>query len=204
MNFIHSLLNPIWNFFNDNSFLLAVLAAVIAAYISIFVILFFLRPKIKISKKICKQKDRFDSTKDCFVFKVVNKSWFHAFDLSVKLIQCDAVIAMTSQNRNDLRITTIELEHPTTFTHVAKNTPWFWKKITSRDNGYYAIQFKTYEKITKALDDEHSTLRLQVIMRHGLSGLTHVFHRDYRNTQSLFSGYFGFGNDCSITPPAAQ
>jgi len=72
--------------FNYNDFILSISSSLIASIIFLFILLIFLRPRVKIASSICLQKDIFENTtRDCYIFKIINLSYFSAYDISLEL-----------------------------------------------------------------------------------------------------------------------
>lgn len=62
--------------------LVNIACSIAASIIFLFIVLYTLRPKIKISEIISKQANTFsEEPAQVYVFKIINKSWFSAFDV---------------------------------------------------------------------------------------------------------------------------
>lgn len=68
-----------------SQFLTGLLGNIIASFIFLFVLLFLFKPKIAISPFICKGELQNEPGVFYFFIKVVNKSIFSAYDLTVEI-----------------------------------------------------------------------------------------------------------------------
>lgn len=111
-------------------FLLHILIGLIHSTIFIYVLLFWLRPNIKISPIIAKTKDIEGSESIFYIFKVVNLSWFSAFDIETNLY---SVKLYPTKNGTNHRLTPIDMSRRT-LTSVKCYRP----KYISKGYGDYA------------------------------------------------------------------
>ena len=55
-----------------------------------------------------------------------------------------------------------------------------------------------YENISEIIDNERNSIKIQVTLKHGLTGLTKVFSAEYVSTSDIAKGHFAFGNNIKI------
>src|ERR1035437_5929071 len=92
MIFLHH--ESIWTW---SHFFFGLTYALVASLIFLFIVLVFLRPKIEISPFICKQINNLDKETDFFyVFKIINKSYFSAFDVQIECFKTTLYRGKTS------------------------------------------------------------------------------------------------------------
>ena len=60
------------------------------------------------------------------------------------------------------------------------------------------LYFITYENISEIIDNERNSIKIQVTLKHGLTGLTKVFSAEYVSTSDIAKGHFAFGNNIKI------
>lgn len=74
------------------------LGGTIGSFIFLFIILFFgCAPRIAIANMIAKLENTFDKeTPYTFVFKIVNRSWFDAYEIQLELDEVNYYPAFTS------------------------------------------------------------------------------------------------------------
>ncbi|WP_154648034.1 hypothetical protein [Pedobacter arcticus] len=173
---------------------LNIFCSVIASFIFLFLVLYLLRPKISISTYICKQVNTFDdSTANTYVFKIINESYFSAFDVQLELFKLEQY-RVTAKGINN-RIKPIAMQ-----TNEIKHIPNYIssKKCNKRSFAPHAIMFRTNEVLEEILKNEKETLQLQITLRHGLTGLSRVYHKDYITIDDIKEGQFKFGNSIDI------
>lgn len=187
-----------WNNFLENQiftleFLASLIVEIIGGFLFLIVLLFLLRPKVTISPQIAKHTDNFDlSRRTCWVFKVVNKSYFSAFDVQVELME--QIIYAAHPSGNNVRVFPIELKLDKV-THVAPFRPsrlGFYK-----DYSDYAMRFRTYEDLDAILSNPTKSLQLKVTLKHGLTGLGKIVTKQYIGV-AIRSGQFVIGSKFDI------
>jgi hypothetical protein len=173
-------------------FLLSITASLISSVIFIFLLLLWLRPNVKISPVLCQQKDTFDSPscRDCYLFKVVNLSWFSAYDISVEL---SSLVSYPVKDGMNFRFFPLTLKVDK-LNFIAPYRPRWFKK----NYGEYAMLFRTYENLREILDNERNSIKIQVTLRHGLTGLSKVYNMDYVNCSDVKKGHFAFGKNFNV------
>jgi hypothetical protein len=171
-------------------FLFGITYAFTTSVIFLFVVLVFFRPKIEISPFICKQVNNLDKETDYFyVFKIINKSYFSAFDVQLECFKT-SLYRGTSGGIN-VRFKNIELKI-NSFKHI----PPFQKNKEGRTSPHCML-FRTNEKLSDLLINQDVGLRIQVTLRHGLSGLATFYVKDF-TPSSIKEGEFAFGNKVEV------
>lgn len=166
------------NLINDtetlNSFINGVFGSIIASSIFLPIVFLFLKPKIDISPYIIEtNKDPRFQNKTVFYFKIVNNSlFFKAFDIKLNLW---SVTETVTNGENDISIKDIKLYRDNLF---------FMQSLLKGNqivdkNALCACIFTTEEDILPLMERDDNYLQIQVIAKHGLSGLTGVFTKKY-------------------------
>lgn len=62
----------------------------------------------------------------------------------------------------------------------------------------HCIQLKTYEDLSAILGQKGKTLELRVILRHGLTGLSRNFVKEFKISKFIVEGEFKFGTSLAI------
>ena len=172
-------------------FILSITASLLSSLIFIFLLLLWLRPKVQISGYICTQKDTFDNSgRDCFIFKIVNLSWFSAYDITVELTY---LVSYPVKDGINFRYFPLTLKTDK-LNYIAPYRPKWFKK----NYGEYAMLFRTYENLPEILENERNSVRIQVTLRHGLTGLSKVYYSDYVNCSDIKKGQFAFGKNFAV------
>lgn len=174
------------------SFVIGLLGSLVASVIFLYYILTKLRPRIDISPYIAYFKDLNVPDSKRYYFKIVNKSSHAAFDVRFRiceLIRWPAANGKMHEQRKDLEVRKEYLSH------VPK-----YKKIRDGDTfAPHAIIITCLDDRKPILEDTNKCIELQVLLRHGLTGLSKVFHYEYSNINSVKEGIFDFGNQLTIT-----
>lgn len=72
------------------NYVIELLVGVAGPFVFLFSVLFLMRPSIRISDVIVRQINIYDSeTSHTFFFKIINKSWFDAYDVQLELFEVD-------------------------------------------------------------------------------------------------------------------
>ena len=161
------------------------LVSLIASAVFVLFILRILRPKIEISDKISVGNEKGNTF---YAFKVVNKSIFDAYSFSVVLHRRDPSIVNNSKVNHNLK--EIKVNRIT-----VKSLPRYKK-----DKGYgeHAFQLRTFEDLSKDIDNDNLDYVLSVSVKHGLSNLTKVTQQYFLNSDVFHNGKFKFGSDIGV------
>jgi len=171
-----------------NDFLLSILSSIIASFIFIFSILLLLRPRVKISDKIClRTVDLDDKPNVRYLIKVVNLSLFPAYDIKVSL---DKLIPYPVEGGLNYKSTQLKLKK-NELSHIA---PFRF----GSNYGNNAMLFVTEEDVSSILGNPQFEIRFQVTLKHGVTGLTKVYNKNYSTKSSIKEGQFIFGKKIDI------
>lgn len=173
------------------NFLLGIISSLIASAIFLYIFLNRLKPRIKISNFISYGNFRNDPNTKAYYFKFINISNSPAFDIRLRL--CELI--RTPAGNGKLHTHRVDIPLNKDFlTHV----PCF-KKVKSGDTyAPHAIICTCLEDLKPILEDQNKCIEIQIILRHGLTGLSDVFSAEFSNPKCIKSGDFCFGNDLNI------
>lgn len=186
------------NFFKEQIFTAPFLASLISGFITSFIflfsLLFLLRPRVNISPVIATDIDEYDDQEPkrrIWVFKVVNTSFFSAFDMKVEVCQKIPIYGHAGTlNYGTIRFPLVKDD----YAYVA---PYRlnWKKKEYYDN---AIWFICYEDIALGLElRQSSVIELRLICKHGLTGLGNIKRQKYVMS-NIQEGTFCSGNTFEV------
>lgn len=63
-----------------------------------------------------------------------------------------------------------------------------------RTYAHHCIQVRTYDNLTEILSNPHKWVQLRITLRHGLTGLSKNFIKNYQTDAVIKRGCFEFGN----------
>ena len=170
-------------------FCFSVASSLVASCLFLVLILVFLRPSIKISEIICKGTDY--KGEPCYILKFYNTSVFSAFDAEITFLELEEEQA--EPKGKHLWFETIELATPH-FSVVPRWIPNFMVK----NHAYHCFQIRTYHDLEPSLMDKHKWLQVKITLRHGLTGLSKNFIKNYRTTSVVKPGKFELGNSFKV------
>jgi hypothetical protein len=67
-----------------------------------------------------------------------------------------------------------------------------------KNYGKNAIQLRTYDNVFDIINVPLKSVQIQITLKHGLTGLTKVFKKDYSVPGKIREGSFVFGNSFDI------
>lgn len=173
--------------FFHNSILLDItinfLVGISSSLVFVLVILRLLKPKIKISDKICYKND--ENGNKFYFFKIVNNSIYDAYSIEFELHKkTPYVVDKTKVNHNTDKI---ELS-----TCSFYSIPRYKKELGYGD---HAIQIRTFEDLSNEINKENLEYVLYVSAKHGLSNITSVTTMSFENKKVFHEGNFKFGSN---------
>lgn len=171
-----------------------ILCSLIASFIFLFMVLYILRPKISISSIISKQKNSFDEGLDfTYAFKIINQSIFSGFDVQLELFSLQQYRVEAKGINNRIKLVPLKINE-------IKHLPPYVRTKTCNKTSFapHAVMFRTNENLEEIVKSESKTLQLQITLRHGLTGLSRVYQKDYINLDDIKVGEFKFGNSLEI------
>ncbi|RYE38827.1 MAG: hypothetical protein EOP48_26525 [Sphingobacteriales bacterium] len=160
----------------------------VAALLFLFIALSLLRPKVQIAD--CISVD-FEEGIEVWRFKFINKSLFSAFDATVELYQ------HTEQPAAPRGKDIIPMKIPLAtekFSIIQRFVPHSF----ARNYAHHCIQVKTLTNLETILKERAKSLQLRITLRHGLTGLSANFVKDYNTERTIKRGSFEFGNKFNI------
>ena len=181
-------MNLIW------SGLLGIVTSIIGSVIFLYYILTQLRPKIVISPDIAHYKDvnEPDTGKKLFYFKFVNKSKHAAFDIRVRV--CELIRIPTGNKQFHERRIDLVLRKDF-LAHMPRH-----KKLKPEDTfAPFANISCCLSDLGPILDDQTKCVEIQIILRHGLTGLAKVFTHEYSDRKVVKNGMFVFGDTLIVS-----
>lgn len=172
--------------FTLSNIIFNVFCSLISSIIFIFGLLYFLKPNIKIVEKIATKEIDIDGSgkKKAFLFKIINKSYFSAYEINAQLSSYKIV-----QGENgiiDHLYTHLPLRN-NKVSHINGYNPF-------KNNGENCIIFVSYEDIETLLSSENNSIQLLISAKHGLSGLNHIFKFSFTTENYIKRGKFKSGN----------
>lgn len=173
------------------SFLIGILSSLIASVVFLYYILTRLRPRIEISPYISLHPDLNIPDKDRYYLKFINKSKHDAYDIRIRLcelIRWPAANGKQHEQRKDLELKKDFMAH----------VPPFIKTTDKNTFAPHAIILTCLDDLAPILRDKNKCIELQLILRHGLTGLAKVYKFEYSDISSVKKGMFEFGNNLTI------
>jgi hypothetical protein len=170
-------------------FVLQVAYNLIASFVFLFTILFFLRPSIKIADKIASHRD--ENNQPCFRIKFYNTSLYSGYDVIINLRELEEIPA--HPKGKDIYVRNVDLTTPQ-FPYIPRWLPKVFLKV----HAHHCIQVKTFENLQSILAQPNKSLQIRITLRHGLSGLSKNFVKDFQKPKAIIDGEYEFGNCLTI------
>jgi hypothetical protein len=169
---------------------IGIASSIIGSFIFIYLLLISIRPKIRISDKICysQQENKVGEMKLYYIFKIVNNSrWHSIYDLKFTLKSRIPYQVndgdKTSYRFKDIKITKNNLEH------LAKRK----KEINYADNAYL---LGTELNIKDIISEKFCSVELCVSSKHGLSNINRTIKERFKNKNDIKDNHeFIFGTN---------
>ena len=152
----------------------------------IFALLLIFRPWIKISPFICKNQSEFQNEGTMYFIKIVNYSFFTAYEIKVELVVLERRPTPPSGMSN-IRMTPLSLVY-----NSHSNLPGY-KPRWVRKAANHCLRFRTTENIDLIVSNDFKSVQVQVIAKHGLTGLVSVFTQEYSDVKEVKEGKFTYG-----------
>lgn len=168
-----------------DQFWLSVLTSFVASFIFLFVVLILFKPKLIISKHICRGKLANADPAVYYFIKIINWSLFGAYDVKVELLQNEKYTSERGQmNSRNTSLSLVVSE----ISHIPGYLPSWVRK-----NAPYAIRVRSTDNLESILDDDHKSVLIKISAKHGLTGLVKVKTREYTDSSQLKIGRFKYG-----------
>jgi hypothetical protein len=191
----------IWKYIEENELVIAVVGAVLGSYLFLWLVF---KPDIKFSRQICLQKnwrppgDDRVTPKDIYVIKIVNNSFFRAYDAHFELSLMQKFHSTEANKPNKfIRPLALERAHmsyvaPKKF--VTNKLPRFLADETAE----FAFRIRVNEDLLDLLGRDTCKLRLQITLSHGLSGVKDICVKEYEGSLCIVEGEFEHGYSMNI------
>ncbi|MHC2993020.1 hypothetical protein OB13_16070 [Pontibacter sp. HJ8] len=176
---------------NIISLVLNIACSVTASLLFLFILLFIFRPHIKVSPFVCRSPSKFEDDKTVYFIKVVNHSFFPAYDIKVNL-QILEKYPVPPAGMMNTRMRPLELVSYT-HSHLVGYRPSWWRKQAN-----HCIRFRTFEDLDSIVKDDMKSVEVQVTLKHGLSGLVKVFSEEYSDKSQIKGGTFSYGTKFGV------
>lgn len=172
-----------------SEFVGSIIAGIISGLIASGLFFYFistLRPKLTISKEICRSEDK-DGV--FYGFKILNNSNFHVLDLRIEIILMSPFNSNGGVN-NSMTWINLRKDHILLF-------PRFRKKDDRAD---YALIVATRDNLENIWNQEAEYLVIKVHGRQSFSGMSRSFEQKYYTKKSCIKpGIFNFGKTFDIS-----
>lgn len=155
-----------------------------AASSAFLLVLFKLRPKIEISEEIADQSNQ---NGPCFAFKLINKSRYQIFDISM-----EAMLITPVQVPGGAVYNPTELPLRRSHFHELGG---FNKKDTT---AHYALRVATLVDLREVWKSDSQFLRVNVVSRHALSGFSGVHTMVFHTKGQIKIGKHRFGESLAV------
>lgn len=168
--------------------LMGFILSVTANLVFLFIILFLLKPEVTISDQIANYKI---NGIDRYAVKVVNKSYFSAYDVEPALYVVKLIPANPSGYHKDY-ISKIEFKKVTSY--LGRRT--FFDDKTGKHE--YASWYITFENLKDLIEEENTMLEFRISLKHELSNLARTQEKQYSRRSNIKEGQFVSGKKYHI------
>jgi hypothetical protein len=172
--------------------LVELVGGIISSFVFLLVVLYFMRPNLRISDVIVKQVNTFDGeTEYTYMFKVINQSWFDAYEVEVELFEVNFYPAIAGGMHKRLIDLTLKRNY-------VRQIPGRKRLKRTDQLANHCVIFRTNTDLESILQDKRKCLQLQFTSKHGLTGLSRIHLKNYISLYSIKEGMFRFGNTFEI------
>lgn len=169
----------------DNNWVAEIAGGLITSIIFL-VIVYYLRPSMKVSKKIVYNED--DKR---YQIKVINNSWFKVLDLYFEAYLIEPYQVPKGQN---LHLKPLKLKN-NRFSYL-RGKYWFWEK---NRNSTHAITVSFEDDLSANWDEKKQFISFKVIAKHGLTGFPGIKKEHYNHKGTVIeTGSFEWGDSLEI------
>ncbi|WP_339903628.1 hypothetical protein [uncultured Cyclobacterium sp.] len=162
-----------------------ILSGLAASYLFLSLYLSKKRPKIVVSNFICKNKLDGETF---YWFKIVNKTDTEVFDVRIEISMYKPV---GDTNGRNLRGRDIKLKDD----YLA----FMAKSSVFDSHNLHAVRLRTPDDLETEWVDDSSFIRLSIIAKHSLSGLSSTFSHDFNSRDCITEKKFKSGDDLSVS-----
>jgi hypothetical protein len=173
------------------SFLFDVFSSFVASLIFLFAVLFLFKPLIRVSPFICKNQSEFQNEGMVYCIKIVNISLFTAYEIKMELSVLERYptppSGMTNKRMRPLKLVL------DSYSNLSGFRPQWLRKEAD-----HCLRFRTKEDLNAIIQDPHKSIHVQIMVRHGLTGLASVFTQEYSDLNQIREGKFAYGTKFDI------
>ncbi|HTD94263.1 MAG TPA: hypothetical protein VK644_10640 [Chitinophagaceae bacterium] len=164
---------------------------IFGSLVFLFGILIVFRPWVSISPFLCKNQSEFQNEGTMYFLKIVNKSLFTAYDIEVELAVLQRRPTPPSGMTN-VRMVPLNLVYNSHSYLPGYRPRWI------RKDAAHCLRFRTKENLDSIILDDFKSVRVQVTLKHGLTGLVKVFTNEYSDIQEIREGRFSYGTKFGV------
>ena len=170
------------------SFLINSFSGIFVSFIFILLLLRFFRPKFEISPYICHRDGK-------YYFKVVNKSIYHAFDVTIELFAMTPYLQTESFPSVTMGSVPLQYGNVSTINRFRRNNH------TKDPYSLFAINIATEFDVESKISEEKVFFEIRLTARHGLTGLADRFIQRFPNEEVIKENHkFCYGDDLGTMP----
>ncbi|HWB25991.1 MAG TPA: hypothetical protein VG738_10955 [Chitinophagaceae bacterium] len=172
-------------------FLIALVAGLVASILFLYYVLIRWRPKIKISPFIAYGPTPENHGVNQYSFKFINKSRHDGYDVQIRisvLVRIPVQMGKFNERRLPLRAKLDFLSH----------IPRYQRDKEHVNTAPHAIIFSCLDDLAPVLEADDKVVEIQIILKHGLTGLSKVFRHEYINSGDVVNGHFKYGNNLTV------
>lgn len=126
-----------------------------------------------------------------YFFKIVNKSLFTAYEIKVELMILE-IRPTPPTGMTNIRMLPLSLVYDTHSNLPGYRPKWIRKEAD------HCLRFRTREDLSSIISDEFKSVRVQIIAKHGLTGLVKVFTQEFSDEQQIKQGKFSYGTKFGV------
>lgn len=171
--------------------LLGIITSIIGTLIFIYLLFKYGKPKFEISPFICKEK--LVNSKDqieYFFIKIINKSKYPAYEVKF-FIQKKTYYRTPPNASENCIIYTLDIKN-----NFIPMIPAIQKHNKNFSENCYTIRIK--DDLDLILKDGITTIKIDLYVKHGLTGLFSVFTKEYSHLSEIKTGRFQAGNEFKL------
>lgn len=168
-----------------------IIVNMISSFLFLFIVLWVLKPKLRIAPFICKYQSPYPGEGEMYFLKVVNTSYFSAYDIRAELLQIRRVSVPPKASSNR-RLTTLTLKK-SNLTYIPNFVPGWLRK-----EAVHCMILRTDEDLQKILSDDGNTIEFHLTLKHGLTGLTKLYKHEYCDSTEIKMARYSYGTRFGI------
>ncbi|NCT94020.1 MAG: hypothetical protein GXC72_06335 [Chitinophagaceae bacterium] len=162
-------------------FWVGTIGGIFSAFLFLLIVLYVFKPAINIAPFLCKVGSQ---TQSYYIFKFVNKSYFAAHEIEVRLYKIRKIPMGSGRYNNEHEPLTIKNGD---ISHIPERPFWWWQR---RIDHPYCVIVRSFDNLNEILADDMNAILLRVSLKHGLTGLSAVVEQEYGNVGDIRMGKF--------------